>query len=170
MIDPVSYFLIMLKGSMLSTGGTGNLPSLHQDFLARGWAHDQQFAEGLAIGQLAPGPTGLWVVAFGYLTYGLAGAVLSAVAIMVPPLAVLPLARLHGRFAEAAPVRGFVAGLALSIAATVPIVVLRVVGSYGFDLVALVILGVSFGLLASRRVSPLMVLGLGGLIGVFAYH
>ena len=85
----LEYFLIMLKSSMLSTGGFGPLPILHEDFIARGWATEQSFTEALAVGQTSPGPNGLWVVSFGYLTAGLPGALLatliSYVGIPMPP-------------------------------------------------------------------------------------
>ena len=48
MIEPLLYFWLLLKASLVSTGGSGNLPSLHGDLLARGWASERQFAESLA--------------------------------------------------------------------------------------------------------------------------
>ncbi len=82
MIDGLTFFWLVLRASLLSSGGLGNLPLLHQDLLARHWASDRDFASALAIGQVAPGPNGLWVVALGFLVYGLPGAALSAVAVV----------------------------------------------------------------------------------------
>ena len=70
----LALFWIMLRAALLSTTGTGNLPIVHQDLLSRGWATDRQFAESLAIGQISPGPTGLWVISLGYFVGGLRGA------------------------------------------------------------------------------------------------
>src|SRR5499426_2117515 len=89
MNHPFTLFWIMFKASLLSTTGTGNLPIVHQDLLARGWANDRQFAESLAIGQISPGPSGLWVISMGYLVDGLRGAVLTLIAISLPPLLAL---------------------------------------------------------------------------------
>src|SRR5579859_2245577 len=111
MTDPLTYFWVAFKASLFSTGGLGNLPSLHQDLLARHWATDRQFASSIAIGQLAPGPTGLWVVALGYLTAGFVGAVLMTVAVVVPPVLVIPLGRLHSKFRHIVVVQGFSRGL-----------------------------------------------------------
>ncbi|MEO7909476.1 MAG: chromate transporter, partial [Roseiflexaceae bacterium] len=55
-IDSVLFFWLMFKAALFSTSGSGNLPILHQDLLARGWATDRTFAESLAIGQISPGP------------------------------------------------------------------------------------------------------------------
>jgi len=73
-IDPLLYFLLFLKASLFSTGGFSNLPSLHQDLIGAKWATDADFGEAIAIGQISPGPNGLWTVSLGYITYGPPGA------------------------------------------------------------------------------------------------
>jgi len=168
--DPISVFLFVLKSSLLSTGGQGNLPSLHQDFLSRGWATDSQFAAALAVGQVTPGPDGLWVVAFGYLVAGLPGGVLAAFAVVLPPLLVLPMERLHRRFAKRAAVRGFVRGIVLTVAATVPLVFLRILATYGLDPKAVGIAVGCLAILATRRVPVIAVIGLGTFAGLALYR
>src|SRR5256885_13062862 len=81
MINPFIYFLLFLKASLFSTGGFSNLPSLHQDLIANGWAKEADFGQSIAIGQISPGPNGLWVISLGYLTYGYLGAFLALIAI-----------------------------------------------------------------------------------------
>lgn len=170
MIDPVAYFLLLLKATVLSFGGTGNLPSIHQDLTSRGWAGDQQFGSALAIGQLAPGPVGLWVVALGYMTFGLPGAALASGAIVLPPLLVLPLARLHRRYATAPAMRGFIRGIALAATGTLPVILFRIIAGYGLDLGgALIVLG-TIVLVADRRVPLPAVLALAALAGVLLYR
>ena len=78
MIDGPTLFWLLLRASLLSSGGLGNLPLVHQDLLSRHWAGDRDFATALVIGQVAPGPNGLWVVALAFLIYGLPGAALAA--------------------------------------------------------------------------------------------
>ena len=171
MIDGLTFFWLVLRASLLSSGGMGNLPLLHQDLLSRGWAGDKDFATALAIGQVAPGPNGLWVVALGYLVYGLAGAALAAVAVVVPPLLVVPVGRLHSRYADLAAVRGFVRGLTLALAGSVPVIFLRVAaGSFGIEWKGLLILVLTVALIASRRVPIIVALALGAGIGVAAYR
>ena len=77
MIDPFVYLWLLLKASLVTTTGTGNIPVLYQDLIPRGWATDRQFAEALAIGKISPGPSGLWVISLGYLTDGPRGALLA---------------------------------------------------------------------------------------------
>ena len=170
MTDPVSYFLLILKASVLAWGGGGNLPSIHQDFTDRGWANDQQFGSALAIGQLAPGPVGLWVVALGYMTAGLTGAGLASAAIVLPPLLVLPLARVHRRYATTPAMRGFIRGIALGVSGTLPVILVRIMSGYGFDVGGALIVAGSVGLVASRKVPLAAVLALAAVAGVLLYR
>ena len=67
----LGYFLLVLKASLLSTGGLGNVPGLHDDLVAtRGWVTERQFAESIAVGQTSPGPNGVWVISLGYMIGG----------------------------------------------------------------------------------------------------
>ena len=170
MTDPLTYFLLILKASFLSSGGLANLPSIHQDFTERHWADEAQFAETLLIGQLAPGPTGLWVVALGYLTYGFVGAGLAAAAIVLPPLVALPLDRAYRRVEERRVVQGFVAGLILAAAGSVMAVVASVLGTYGFDAPTFVILVVSVVLVGTRKLSRGLLLVLSAAAGIAIYR
>lgn len=170
MTDALTYFLLILKASLLSSGGLANLPSVHQDLVGRHWAHEGQFAESLLIGQLAPGPTGLWVVALGYLTYGFAGAALAAAAITIPPLLALPLDRLFTRLADQPVVQGLTAGLVLAAAGSVMAVVVGVLRSYGIDVATAAILVVSVVLVGTRRLSRGALLVLSAAAGVVIYH
>ena len=169
MIEPLTYFWLLLKGSLFSTGGTGNLPSIHADLLARGWATDQQFAEALAIGQISPGPSGLWLVCLGYLTDGVRGGVLASLALCVPPLLVVAVERLHRQRGEHPAMKGFVRGLGLAVAGNVLVILLILLHTNGIDLRSLLIVAASLALGLTRRVPVVVVLGLGCLAGVVLY-
>src|SRR5207245_10221560 len=99
MINPLIYFLLFLKASLFSTGGFSNLPSLHQDMLANGWAKEADFGQSIAIGQISPGPNGLWVITLGYLTYGYLGAFLALIAIIIPAFLLLVISSGYTRIA-----------------------------------------------------------------------
>jgi chromate transporter len=161
---------VVLKASLLSSGGFGNLPSIHEDLVSRGWANESQFAGALVLGQLAPGPSGLWVVALGYFVGGIAGALLATAAIALPPLLVVPADRLHREYSKKPAVQGFVRGLTLVVASAVPLIYLRIVNSVGLDLFAALIFAGAFALIILRRVPPIVVLALGALAGVVLYR
>jgi chromate transporter len=168
--DPLSVFLTVLKGSLLSSGGQGNLPSVHQDFITRHWATNNQFVAALGVGQLSPGPGGFWVIALGYLTAGIAGAAAAAIAVVLPPFLVLPIGRLHRRFSDTAVVRGLVVGIILVVASTVPLVFLKILGTYGLDMTAVGICVGGLLLLATRRVPIVALIFLGILAGLALYR
>jgi chromate transporter len=168
MIDALLYFWVMFKASLLSTGG-GNIPILHQDLLARGWTTERQFAEALAIGQVSPGPTGLWVISLGYLLDGLRGALLSLVAIVLPPLLVLVVHSFYRRYGDHAATQGFVRGLSLAVAGIFLVVLAGIMSGTGLNSTSLLIALGALGLGVTRRVPVIGVMALAALVGIMLY-
>ena len=166
MTNPLGLFWIMLKAALLSTSGTGNLPIVHQDLLARGWASDRQFAESLAVGQISPGPSGLWVISMGYFVDGLRGAALTLLAIALPPLLVLLLVRFYGRFGDHPATQGFVRGLGLAVAGIFVVVLGGIMNTAGWTFTNLMITLGTIGVAATRRVPVLLMLLLAALVGI----
>ena len=114
-MNPFLYFALFLKASLLSTGGLGNLPFLNDDLLALGWAQPSDFLTAIAVGNLSPGPNGLWVVSLGYLTFGWLGAMLALAAISLPPLLILGVSLFYDRIERQPIVQDFTRGLALGV-------------------------------------------------------
>jgi chromate transporter len=166
MIDLFTYFWLFLNASLFSTSGLGNLPSLHADLIPLGWASERQFAEALTVGQVSPGPSGLWAISLGYLTAGLAGALLSTVALCIPPFAVLLVDQLHLRIGDHPAVRGFVRGLGLTVNGIFVIVMLDLLLSEGLGPRTLLIAAGAVFLALSRRVPVVVILLLGAVVGV----
>lgn len=169
-VDPLTYFWLLLKASLFSTGGTGNLPSLHADLLPRGWATERQFAESLAVGQVSPGPSGLWVISLGYLTDGLRGALLATIAINLPPLLLLVIERLYRRAEDHPAMIGFVRGLSLTVIGAFTIILINLLGATGFDPRGLLIAAGSLLLAMTGRVPVAAILALAALAGIAAFR
>ena len=170
MIDPLIYFLLFLKASLFSTGGFSNLPSLHQDLIANGWAKESYFGQSIAIGQISPGPNGLWVICLGYLTYGFAGAFLALIAITLPALLVLVVAGGYTRIEHRRWVQGAMYGISLAVIGLLLSVVWTILHQPGVDWKGLLIAAGAFGLALSRKVNILIILGLAGLAGFVLYR
>ena len=166
MIDPLVYLWLLLKASLFTTGGSGNIPILYQEMIPRGWATDRQFAEALAIGQISPGPSGLWVISFGYLTDGLRGALLALVAITLPPLLVLALDAVYRRTGRHPAVAGFVRGLGLAVVGIFLVVLGRLLQSTGVGAGTLLIVAASLTLGLVPRIPVLGVLASAALLGI----
>jgi chromate transporter len=170
MIDPLIYFLLFLKASLFSTGGFSNLPSLHQDLIGNNWATDADFTQSIAIGQISPGPNGLWVISLGYLTYGYLGALLALVAITLPPLLVLVIAAVYDRIEHQRWVQGLMRGISLAVVGILLTVVWTIIRQPGVDWKGWIIGVAAFALALSRRVNILVILGLAGAVGYILYR
>ena len=167
-MNPLIYFWLFLKASLFSTGGLANLPSLHADLLACGWATEQQFAEALAIGQVAPGPSGLWVISLGYLTGGWRGAMLALIAINLPPLLVLMVDQLYRRVKNHPAVEGFIRGLSLAVVGVFGMVLISLMQNFGVDTRSVLLATAAIGLGLTRRVPVFLIIVLAALVGSVA--
>jgi len=170
MINPLVYWFLFLKASLFSSGGFSNLPSLHQDLIAKGWATEVDFGQSLAIGQISPGPNGLWVICLGYLTYGYLGALLALIAITIPPLLVLAIAAVYDLIKERRWVQGLMRGVSLAVVGITLTVVWTIVTQSGADWRGYAIASAAFGLGASNRVHIIIILGAAAVVGLVIYH
>ena len=169
-MNPLIYFLLFLKASLFSTGGLGNLPSLHQDLIANGWAAEAQFAQAIAVGQISPGPNGLWTISLGFLTFGYLGAILALLALSIPPFAVLAINAAHQRLQERPAVKGFMRGVSLAVVGLTLVTSVLLASSPDMrDWRAWLIALAAFGLSLSGRVNILIVLVAAGAIGFLFY-
>jgi chromate transporter len=169
-MDPLGFFLIMLKAALLSNSGLGNLPSLHADLVVRGWATDRQFAGALVVGQLSPGPTGFWVVSLGFILAGWWGAILALLASVLPPLLILPVDAIYRRYGSLPAVAGFVNGLGLAVVGLVPVVLTQLLRSYGVDVGSVLIALGAFAAVLLARAPNLAVIAAGAVAGLLLYR
>jgi chromate transporter len=165
-MDWLTFFMLFLKASLLSTGGRGPFPYLYTDLVSRGWAVESNFAEALTVGEISPGPSGLWVVSLGYLTGGMVGAVLAALAILMPPLFVLVVARIHERLKSFRATQGVLDGLVLAIIGSGVVVLTRLFVSNGVNVITLGIALITVALTLTNRVPTWALLALAGLTGM----
>lgn len=162
----IIFFLALLKSVLFSSGGYGPLPSLHSDFIAHRWANQEQFTQSLAIGQVTPGPNGLWVVSLCYLVAGLRGALLACIALLLPPLLILIVQRCYTRVASYPATQGLLDGVVLVIASFSVIVVFELFINNGLDIIVVAIALISALLAISRCVSTNIILLAATLIGI----
>ncbi len=164
------YFWLFLKGSLLSTGGLGNLPFLHQDLIALGWAKESDFVTAIAVGQVSPGPTGLWSISLGYLTFGWVGAFLALVALTIPPLLIVGVRAFYGRIEKNPTVQDFMRGLVLGVVGLTVTVALTLATSSITDWRGVAIAAGALGLAVSKRVPIILVLALAAAAGLLLYR
>jgi len=77
---------IMLKIDLFAFGGGfASLPlMLHEIVTVKGWMTNGTFMDGIALGQVTPGPIVITSTFVGYIVQGLAGAVVATIAIFTP--------------------------------------------------------------------------------------
>jgi len=165
-MDPISYFLLFLKASLLSTGGLGNLPFLHQDLTSAGWATENDFVTAIAVGQVSPGPTGLWSISLGYLTYGWLGAGLAGLALSLPPLLVMIVSLFYERFETNPSVQDFTTGLTLGVVGLTLAVAASLAPATITGWVSGLIAVGALALVMSKKVPIIVVLALAALAGI----
>ena len=168
-MDVILYFGIVLKACLFSTGGFGPLPSLHADLLAAGWAGERQFTEALAVGQLSPGPNGLWVVSLSYLVGGIPFAVAASIALMLPPMTILLVQRGYARIAQHPATHGLLDGIVLTIVGIGVVILADLFRSSGIDIGTIIIMLASATLAITRRLPVNLILILAAIAGLVLY-
>ncbi len=92
-IDPKLFSLaaLMLKVDLFAFGGGfGSLPLMfHEVVKQRGWLDAGTFMDGIALGQVTPGPIVITSTFVGYLLQGVAGAIVATTAIFTPSFLLL---------------------------------------------------------------------------------
>lgn len=165
----LAYFWLFLKASLFSTGGLGNLPFLHKDLLALGWANEADFITAIAVGQLSPGPTGLWSISLGYLTFGWLGAGLALLALSLPPVLILGVAAFYNQLEKYPSMQNFTRGLTLGVIGLTLAVAWGLVGSAVSDWQGIVIALGALGLALDERVPVILILVLAAIAGCLIY-
>ncbi|HEX7736571.1 MAG TPA: chromate transporter [Ktedonobacteraceae bacterium] len=169
MINPLIYLLLFIKASLFSSGGISNLPSLHQDLTSAGWASEADFGQSLAIGQVSPGPNGLWVISLGYLTYGLPGAALALIAITIPPFLVLAISAIYNRASKLNWVAALMRGVSLAVIGITLSVAWTILSRSSLDWRSIALAAGACALALTKRVNIVVILMLAGLAGYLLY-
>ena len=163
------YFWLFLKGSLFSTGGLGNLPFLNADLISRGWATPTDFVTAIAVGNLSPGPTGLWSVSLGYLTLGWLGAGLGLLALSLPPLLILLVSASYASIEHRPVVQNFTRGLGLGVIGLTLAVSWSLATASIVDWKGILIMLAALGMALSRKVPIILILILAALAGFLIY-
>ena len=161
------YFALM---SLFAIGGAnGALPEMHRLAVeVKGWMTDRQFADMFAIAQVTPGPNVIIVTLIGYHVAGLAGAVVTTVAMCGPACAfALVVSRLWDRFREAPWRIAIQAGLvpvSIGLLAASALVVVRA-ASTGWAAIA--VTAVAAAAAYRLALNPLWIFAAAALLGLF---
>jgi chromate transporter len=160
--------VLMLGTNLLAFGGGfAALPVLlHEIVGVHGWMSQRTFMDGIALGQVTPGPILMTATFIGYQLFGVAGAVVATVAMFTPSLVlVIAVAPYIDRFASST----LYAGVAQAVRAGFVGLLCYVTGTFAagvqWDVPRLVLAAAAFVALA-RGIDVLYVVLAGGVISL----
>jgi len=110
-------FLAIVRVAVLTFGGGfTSIPLFqHEVITVHGWLTTRAFLDGIALGQITPGPVLITATFIGYHLYGVIGALVGSIAIFTPgALAMLLLAHQHERVRQLSWLQAIVRGVVAS--------------------------------------------------------
>jgi chromate transporter len=159
----------------------GMIPMLYADVVTRyGWLTEREFLDGVALGQVTPGPIMVTATFVGWKVAGLAGAVVATLGIFSPSAVMTVLVGWQlARVRNNPWVKGFLAGVQPAIAGLVAAVVVQLGrvalsapqggGLFGVDIFAVALCLVALVLVTRLKLDPALVILAGGAVGLVWY-
>ncbi|HET7225466.1 MAG TPA: chromate efflux transporter [Candidatus Eisenbacteria bacterium] len=158
--------IFLRAGALTFGGGFVMIPLLEAELVqARHWLTPQAFADAMALGQVTPGPVVITATFVGYVLSGLAGAIVSTVAVFLPSFVlVLLVSSSMERFRGTLTVQAFLHGIQPAVVGLMMAAAISL-GRNGIDTWTQAALAViAFLLLVRWRMNPVwVVLGAAGL-------
>ena len=155
-------------GAFTFGGGLSIIALMQEQVVDRlHWLTPREFVDGLALGQLTPGPIIMVAAYVGYKTLGMTGAAVAAAASFVPSfvmmLALLPL---FDRLRNLAWARAVIQGIVPGVVGVMAVALVRMAPYAAPDAPAIAVLVVTAGALVVWRLAPLKVMGSGTVFGI----
>lgn len=135
--------LTMIKIDIIAFGGGfASLPLMfHEVVDVHGWLDSSTFLNGIALGQVTPGPIVITAAFVGYLLYGLPGAIVATLGILVPSfLIVVGLAPYFDEIRDSPHFHRIFSGILFSFVGLLISVTIRFAISIPWDIPAIVLL------------------------------
>lgn len=156
------------KVGAFTFGGALSMVALVQEHVVNhaGWLTSREFLDGLALGQLTPGPTLMIAAYVGYKAAGVAGAVVGACAIFLPAfLLMLALMPVLDRFERLAWLRAAMRGVSAAVIGCLTVTLAQLLPHAAPDHAAGVILVGAAAAALLWRASPALLILAGGIAG-----
>jgi chromate transporter len=160
---------VMLKIDLFAFGGGfASLPlMLHEVVINRGWLDSKIFMDGIALGQVTPGPIIITATFIGYMVYGLPGALVATIAIFTPSFfMVIIVAPFFDRLKTSAYFMKAIDGIFASFVGLLVFVCIKFAMTVPWDVIR-ILLGLAALTALLRKVDILYIVPLGAVISVF---
>lgn len=151
-------------------GGFASVPlMLHEIVDVRGWMDSKTFMDGIALGQVTPGPIVITSTFVGYLIHGIAGAFVATISIFAPSfLAVIAIAPVMDRLKNSEYFYVVTRGVLASFVGLLLFVTIKFALAVPWDVLRVLLVCAAFVALL-RRVDILYVVIITAIISVFIF-
>ena len=168
------FYAFVRIGLFAFGGGDATLPLIEKIIINElGWLSYGEFTQVVAIAQLTPGPIAINAATYvGYRLAGVLGATIATFAVCVPSIMlIIAVMRILKRFQTNSGVDKFLKGLRPAVIALIAAAAysIAVTGQGIADVKGIVIALVSFAILRTHKLDPVLVLLLAGICGVVVY-
>jgi chromate transporter len=160
---------VMLKIDLFAFGGGfASLPlMLHEVVINRGWLDSKTFMDGIALGQITPGPIIITATFVGYMAYGFPGAFVATIAIFTPSFfMVITVAPFFDRLKTSVYFMKVINGIFASFVGLLVFVCIKFAMNVPWDVIRILLGLVALAALL-RKVDILYIVPLGAVISVF---
>ena len=152
-------------------GGYVVIPALHELFVDNlGWLTSPEFADGIAIGQVTPGPIFITATFIGYLVAGFWGATVATVAMFTPPavLTVL-LSRFVDMIRDSQVVKAVLQGVRSAVIGMIFSSAVTIGQTMALDIRTVLLFIVVFFISYKYNLSPIFLILGSGLVGLILF-
>ena len=162
---------LMLKIDTFAIGGGfASVPlMLHEVVSVKGWMDYKTFMDGIALGQITPGPIVITATFVGYIVYGIMGALVSTVAVFTPSFLILVLVTpVFDRLKASVLISKARKGILASFVGLLFFVTIKFALAVPWDVVK-VVFGIAALTALIKRVNILYVVLIGAVISLFLF-
>ncbi len=163
--------LLMMRIDLFAFGGAfASIPlMLHEIVDVRRWMDSKTFMDGIALGQVTPGPIVITSAFVGYMLYGIGGAIVASAAILTPSfLMVVFVTPVFDRLKSSAFFTGATKGILASFVGLLFYVMVKFGLAVPWDLARLVFVAAAFFALV-RKVDMLYVIPIGAVVSIIIF-
>ncbi len=173
MLTLLDLLITTLKvGALTYGGGYAMIPILQHEFVdARAWLTAREFSDGIAVGQITPGPLMLMIAFMGYKIAGILGALVATIGLFAPSfILVIVFARARQRLGENALFQSAMKGIGVAVVGLLLAAAVSLARAADTDGWWAVIGAVSFALIHWRKVDAMWIILGAGLIGALIFQ
>jgi chromate transporter len=157
-------------GAFTFGGGLSMLAFIEEQVVSQlGWLTPQEFVDGLALGQLTPGPILMLAAFIGFRLFGVHGAAIAVAAIFLPSflmiLSILPLLR---KIKDLQWLKAFMRGVGPSVIGALAVSLVQMAQHAAPDPFTWCLLAITITIILLYKVGTLPLIGGGGAIGLLS--